>query len=783
MQCVRKLFNQVSRLTEYKYHDCLVVGVCIYMSDRLTRSDALSVPAQETDLSLSEVRRTLRRQWKSALGVATAVFTGILLLTVMQTPKYRSETLILLSGRKTAPVAPGPEARQFYQSWYISKNFSTEIQILRSRALVARAVSQLQETYSNLSVSQVLRNLSISQIENADVLIVSYTDVDPQRAKAVLEALGAIYVDYSLERQRSQATNAIAFIDEQLPEAQKELDEAALTIRRFRESYRIVDPNAYALQVNQFMQSLEWQAQEEEIALSRTQRQYEQLRQQLVEAGQNPETALADAILSEDKVYQTLAGQLSEIESQYALARTRFRDIHPLVEDLRLQREEMENLLQGRTQEILESAVWQVDLGQAPPVSGVGATLQNLANQLLRVETELAAQQSRLEAIRRAEAQVAVNFQRIPQLQQAYAELQRQLQVKSQAVNYLLKRRQELEIAEAQEMAPWEVLESPYLPIAPFSPNVERNLLLGLVAGGLLGVGTAMLLQRIDQRVKQVEEVKQLTKLPLLGTIPKVEHPLVRAIADPEEHHNYQYSSFTEALRSLAMNLRYLVTETGRIKVLALTSAGSSEGKTTVTYNLAVVLAELGLRVLVVDGDMRKPRMHKLARQSNEAGLSTAIATDRAWSEIVQAGEVENLQIITSGPKPPNPVALLDSQKMKQLLNEWRQVYDYVLLDTPPIGVMADAQSLANQVDTAIFVAGMGRASRGAINYAMELLRGTRCNLAGFVANFVDKDHDHYYYSYYYSYYHQSSLNGNGSAHPSQTEGRVQRFLANLRRR
>jgi polysaccharide biosynthesis transport protein len=196
-------------------------------------------------------------------------------------------------------------------------------------------------------------------------------------------------------------------------------------------------------------------------------------------------------------------------------------------------------------------------------------------------------------------------------------------------------RRQEMEIAAAAEVAPWQVVDPAFLPSIPVSPNIPRNLLLGLVAGGILGIGYALLLQKLDQRVKQVEEVRLLTQLPLLGTVPKVEQPLIRINSNTKDQlQTYQYSSFTEAMRYLGMNLRYLIIETGRIKVLTMTSATSSEGKTTVTYNLALVLAELGWRVLVVDADMRKPRVHKLAQITNQEGLSSAIASDPTLARI-----------------------------------------------------------------------------------------------------------------------------------------------------
>lgn len=805
------------------------------MSNTLIRPEIIHLPVQETGFSIADLKQIVYRKWKPALAIATTVFAGIFLPTLLQTPQYQSETLLLLNNQKTqqaAPIAPNSLSSQpTATSYYSLKDFSTEILILRSYSLVSKAVRQSPEVFGELTASDVIGNLSITQASvgeiPTDVLIVSYTDPDPVKAKAILEVLGSTYVEYSLERQRSQATNAVKFIDEQLPESQQELNKAAEAIRRFRQQYNVVDPNEYALQVGQFRQALEQQAKETEITLSRTQRQYREISRQIAELGQNPETIIPYTVLGQDQVYQTLATQLRDLETQYAVGSVNFNDNYPIMEDLKLKRAELQKLLRERAEQILGSAVSKVALDKVAvtqtiasspvgteasgttgsasgtetsgttssgsgtetfgtQVSASGSTLQVLANQMLQVQNEYAALQSQLEGIRQAKAQVETTFKQIPQLQQIFAELQRQLEVKSQAVNYLLQRRQELQISAAEEIAPWQILDAPYLPTIPISPNIMRGLVLALVAGGFLGVATALLLQQLDQRVKQVEEVKQLTQLPLLGTIPKVEQPLVEVNTDSREGlRSYEYSSFTEGVRALAMNLRYLMIETGRIKSLALTSATSAEGKTTVTYNLGIVLAELGLRVLIVDADMRKPKMHKLAKLSNENGLSNAIATDRPWSDLVQTGAIDNLHVITAGPTSPNPIALLNSDKMKQLVQQWREAYDYILVDTPPIGVMADAKTAANLVDTTVFVTGMERANRRAIANSLETLRGSQCNIAGFVANLVDRDFDYYAYSYYDSYYNQHSSNGNdngnGSEHESQ--GRLQQIVQQFRRR
>lgn len=795
------------------------------MSNTLIRPEIIHLPVQETGFSISDLKQIVYRKWKPALAIATTVFAGIFVPTVLQTPQYQSETFLLLNNQRTqqaAPISPiSPTLQPTANSFYALKDFSTEILILRSYSLVSKAVRQSPDVFGELTVSEVINNLSIRQALvgeiPTDVLIVSYIDPDPNKAKAILEVLGSTYVEYSLERQRSQATNAVKFIDEQLPESQQELNKAAEAIRRFRQQYNVVDPNEYALQVGQFRQTLEQQAKETEITLSRTQRQYQEISRQIGNLGQNPENIIPYTVLGQDQVYQTLAAQLRDLETQYAVRSVNFKDNYPIMEDLKLKREELQKLLRERAEQILGSAVSQVALdrvavhqtmagssvgtetsGTASSESGAetsgtqisasGSTLQILANQLLQVQNEYAALQSQLEGIRQAKTQVETTFKQIPQLQQTFAELQRQLEVKSQAVNYLLQRRQELQIAAAEEIAPWQILDTPYLPTVPISPNIMRGLVLALVAGGFLGIATALLLQQLDQRVKQVEEVKQLTQLPLLGTIPKVEQPLVEVNTESREGlPTYQYSSFTEGVRALAMNLRYLMIETGRIKSLALTSATSAEGKTTVTYNLGLVLAELGLQVLIVDADLRKPKIHKLAKLANESGLSNAIATDRPWSDLVQTNAIDNLHIITAGPSSPNPIALLNSEKMKQLLQQWTETYHYVIIDTPPIGVMADAKTIANLVDTTLFVTGMERANRRAISNSLETLRASQCNIAGFVANLVDRDFDYYAYSYYDSYYNQHSSNGNnngnGNGHGHESQGRLQQLVQQFRRR
>ena len=215
------------------------------MSKEIISSQTVNLSAsniahnQETGFSAADFKQVVYRRWKPALAVAIASFTGIFLLTALKTPEYRSESLMLLESaqnQESTSIAPTAAATNQY---YSLKDLSTEIFVLRSNSMVAKAVEKLKKRYPDISVSEIVKNLSIHQaIVNkvpTDVLSVSYTDTDPEKAKVILDTLGDTYVDYSLERQKQQAASAIKFIDSQLPGAQEELDEAAKEIRQFRQ--------------------------------------------------------------------------------------------------------------------------------------------------------------------------------------------------------------------------------------------------------------------------------------------------------------------------------------------------------------------------------------------------------------------------------------------------------------------------------------------------------------------------------------------------------------------
>ncbi|WP_019508579.1 polysaccharide biosynthesis tyrosine autokinase [Pleurocapsa sp. PCC 7319] len=797
------------------------------MSNEIARSETIDLSAlttQETGFSLADLKQVVYRRWKPALAVGITAFTGIFLLTALKTPEYRSESMILLENpqnQQSTSIAPSQTTASQY---YSIKDLSTEIFVLRSNSMVRKALGKLKDRYPKLTVNELIKKLSIHQaIVNkipTDVLAISYTDTDPARAKTILEALGDTYVEYSLERQRLQAANAIEFIDSQLPDAQQELEKAAKEIRQFRQVHRLVDPETSAVVAGENQHNIDQQIEQTKIAIAQNKKQTQELKRQLEELGQDSDTMVASSVLGQDGVYQNLANQLKDVETQYNLGKVDFHDDYHVISNLKEKRKELKKLLQERAEQVLGKSVSPQILErivlspsytdvQAPvadnatassdnpgennsnedkasgtKVSSEGSTLEIFANRQLELQNQAATLQSQLASLRQTKVDADGQFLNIPGLQQTFTELKRQLELKSKAYNYLLERRQELAISEAEEIAPWRILNEPSLPSKPVSPNIKQGLVQALVASVFLSIATAFMLQKLDQSVKQVDEIKQITKLPLLGVIPKVAEPRIDANIHVTRKSYSYYSSFTEGLRSLAMNLRYLMTDDGQLKTLAVTSSTSAEGKSTISYNLSIVLAELDLRVLIVDADLRKPKLHKLARIPNESGLMQAITKDQPWTNYIQSGSIKNLHLITAGATSPNPIALLNSDKMKQLIQAWEAAYDYVIIDTPPIGVIADAKSLAKEVDSILFVAGIEKASRKAISNSVDVLRHSRCHIAGVVANMVDPEFDYYAHSYHDSYYNQPQRdNSDLDAQDSSSKGKIKGVLQQFRRR
>lgn len=644
--------------------------------------------------------------------------------------------LILINNNNSISVLSGTGGTN---ESIVYEDLSTEIQVLRSKALVSQALKHVKPPYENTSADMVVGNLYITQPNKTGILIVSYADTDPPRIKAVLDALGKTYIKYSSERKRSRATNAIELIEKQLPEAQKRLNESSYALRAFRQRYGLLDPESYGQSLIQRKQKLEADAQQARAALEQTQREYQEISRQIGLVGQDPNTAVTDSILSQDGGYQVLVGQLQELQSQLTRDRARFREDHPQIQDLKTRQQQVVSALEAQARLVLGNRAELLPRKIRTSISG--NTQGYLANQLLQLRVKGAIEATTLKNISQNQAQIAARFQEIPTLQQNYIQLQDEFKRNTENVNNFLNKLQELRIAEAQDVSSWQVLEPAYVPGNPISPDYKKDLTMGLAMGALLGFGFALLWERLDRSIKTVDAVKQIAGIPLIGIVPKLSaKERYKGHINMAQLPKYQRSTLVESLRSIAISLRFWDSSRD-LQTIAFTSALPQEGKTTLVYNLGLVLADLGQKVLLVDSNFYKPALHELIRESNEFGLSTVLETERTWHDAIYPNAArQKLDVMTSGPPIANPLSALLSEKMKLLLSEWKQAYDYVLIDTPAILSFTEAQSLAALVDGLILVVALQRCTPEAIARAREILQEISCQSLNGVVNFAGRN-------------------------------------------
>ena len=291
------------------------------------------------------------------------------------------------------------------------------------------------------------------------------------------------------------------------------------------------------------------------------------------------------------------------------------------------------------------------------------------------------------------------------------------------------------------------VQEAP-LPVRPISPNVRMNVLLAAVIGMVLAVSGAFLIEYLDDTIKTPDDVTGTVNLPTLGTIARFggdgyPEKLI-AVHQP-------LSPIVEAYRVLRTNLRFSSVD-NPARTLMITSPGPTEGKSITLANLAVVMAQTGLKVIAVDTDMRRPVLHKVFGLSNSHGLSDGILqTNPGLLEHLQATEIENLMLLPSGPLPPNPAELLGSARMKAIIEQLKKEADVVLFDSPPSLVVTDAAILSTGLDGVLLVNDAGHTRRDQARRGVEVLRQVGANVLGVVLNRLSlRRGGHYYYRYYY---------------------------------
>jgi capsular exopolysaccharide synthesis family protein len=479
-----------------------------------------------------------------------------------------------------------------------------------------------------------------------------------------------------------------------------------------------------------------------------------------------------------EKALGDMNAKYVESQGRLALARARYESTakgsadslpevltSPLIADLKKQYAEIERKHSQMAERF--KADW-------PPLQQLQEELDR-AKERLTIEAEMIAQQVRSVAKADYEkikneveflgGQVATQkgeVQRVGRDAIEYAGLKAGIETKRKILTDLLTRQSDNETTRALKDTPasnMRIVDRAEVPRGPFKPDITLNLLLSIIFGLSLGGGAALLLNYLDNTVKNELDIQRYAGVPALGFIPLYQ-PL-HVVGENQQPSTSQYSadiachadnhsSFSEAFKSLRTSFLMASPERAPRHVV-VTSCEALEGKSTVATNLAIALTQLGRRVVIVDADLRRPRVHKVLAVPNELGLSSFLSGNASASEILQESGVPDLLAVTSGPLPPNPSELLASKALDTFLEKLDELgpFDHVFFDSPPLLQMADAVLLANRMDATILVTREGRTTHQALASGAKRLRQSRARILGAVLNAVVERFGNYYYYRY----------------------------------
>jgi tyrosine-protein kinase Etk/Wzc len=554
---------------------------------------------------------------------------------------------------------------------------------------------------------------------NTGIIRLSVRNASPARARAIANTLAQVYAEQNIAFKSEEASKTLQFIEEQMKRTHTDVADAESRVQQYKSSAKIYDLQT---EVSQLVSQLS-DIDKQKAALAFQKKLIEFSLSSLKDAMARGQVFLP-SVMKDDPAIGTLSDKVTELEIQKKVLRLEKAEHHPAVRAIQTQIDETLQKLRGSYETTLRS--------------------------LTRQEQELGKQVPKLEG----------DLKKFPEVELQLANLTRVAKVNVDIYLYLMQKHEEARIAKAATVSNVSIIDSAKLPRAPVYPNKQKNIVIGLLLGLLLGGGLAFFVDYLDDTIKNGEEARHKLGLPVLATI-----PFIKLDGAPDDDspaiitHRTPKAATSEAFRSLRTSVHFSAISTAK-KIILVTSSFPGEGKTTIISNLAVTLSQTGARVLLIDCDMRRPSLHKLFKRDKVPGLSELLAGDTSPDAVIRESGIQGLDFIAAGTSPPNPAELLGSKQFQELLETFKLRYDNVLLDAPPFLAVTDAPLLTESSDIMILVLETERVPAKTALRTVEMLDMVHAPVAGIVLN--DKTGQAERYGYYGSKYYGSSYYGYG---------------------
>jgi capsular exopolysaccharide synthesis family protein len=697
-------------------------------------------PAAQESIIRRYWRVMLKRRLIIAAAIVACVIAGVA-LAMMTQPRYAASATIEIA-REAEQVVDLGEEKSRVSAGSTQEFYQTQYALLRSRALALAVVRALRLAQNNefltnygeadpadlprqrevreqMATGIVMGNTEIIPVRMSSVVNVRHNSPNPQMAAAIANSLATNFIEMNLSRRYESSSYARTFLQNQLTQLRQRLEASE-------------------------RQAVAYAAQNGIINLAPTTTSREPGQQQATQSLESASLGAANAALADARTARIAA------ESRYRQSGTGQTEAltNPTLNALRSQRAEV-----GAQHQRLLS-----DFGpEYPTVRATAAQLAELDRQIgvesRRVTGAVTGETAR--QYRQALAAEQELAQRVEQLKSGvldlrrrsiqYDILQRDVDTNRQMYDTVLQQYRQVGIAGGVGTNNISVVDRALVPGGPYRPSLAFNIMVALLIGTVLGALIALLLEQLDESAILPEDFQNKLGVSLIGSVPVIEggHP-IESLNDPK-------SPVSEAYFSVLTRLQFSTTH-GTPKTLLVTSTQPGEGKSTTAFAIAQGLAKLGKQVLLIDGDMRNPSVHKMRGLENRAGLSNLLTGDGTIEQHAAATDVPNLSIVTAGPIPPNPAELLAGEKLREVLAAAEAHFDHVVVDGPPILGLADAPLLARSTEATVFALEAGRTKAGQARQALQRLAAIQAPVVGAVLTKFHAQREGYGYGYDYAY-------------------------------
>ncbi|MBD1832242.1 polysaccharide biosynthesis tyrosine autokinase [Cyanobacteria bacterium FACHB-472] len=702
------------------------------------------------DIDFKKYWLILKRRWLPATTVFVFTVTLATAFAFLKKPTYEAEGRLLFKKQNTTSALvteAGAKIGQLEPLNVLNTPLDTEAEIVRSEPLIQETINSLKlkdKKGDPLKTIDFLKQLTVKGIKGTDVLQISFKSKDPQEAAKIVNKVMSLYREKNILNNRAQAAAAREFITKQLPKTEANVRKAEADLRNFKEQNNIValeEEGSSAVKAIAELDSKKAQTQAElEDASARVAAFQNKI-------GLNSQRAMRLNSLSQSPAVQQVLIELQKIEGELTVERTRLQDENPRIINLESKQAALKALLQERVGQVV---------GSNQQVSGenlqIGELEQKLTAELVNAEVQRLGLANQVSFLSRAQSAYRQRANILPRLQQGQRDLQRQVEAAQSTYQILLKNLQEVQIAENQNVGNASLIAAATVPEKPVGTRKIIILAAGIVAGSLLYVITAFLVDLKDPTIKTAKEVRELFKYTVLGMVPSLKKKVtfrskkLERIVPQLPVRDNPHSVISEAYRMLQANLKFLSPDQ-ELKVIAVTSSVSKEGKSTVCANLAMAMAQLGRRVLLIDADLHHPMQHHIWDLTNAIGLSDVIVNQAEFGMAVRE-VIDNLDVLPSGVIPPNPLALVDSKRMAALIDNSSKNYDFIILDTPPIVLVADALAVGKMTDGILLVVRPGVVDTVSAAACKQFLVQSGQKILGLVVNgvIVENEPDSYFH-------------------------------------